>query len=66
LGEERAGVATRLAELTGLSERYLEQTHLRPEIFRFAKELLRDHGLTIGRLDSSDFSYIFEDAVELD
>lgn len=57
LGEERAGIVTRLAELTGLSERYLEQTHLRPEIFRFAKELLRDRGLTIARLDSSDFNH---------
>jgi carboxypeptidase C (cathepsin A) len=51
-GEERAGIRARLAELTGLSEQYLEQTDLRPEIFRFAKELLRDRGLTIGRLDS--------------
>ncbi len=50
--EERATIATRLAELTGLSQRYLEQTNLRPEIFRFVKELLRDRGLTVGRLDS--------------
>lgn len=50
--EERAAVRQRLAALTGLSETYLEQTDLRVSPGRFYKELLRDRGLTVGRLDS--------------
>ncbi len=49
---ERAGVRERLARFTGLSEEYLERVHLRPSPQRFMKELLRDEGLTVGRLDS--------------
>ncbi|MBB6097063.1 carboxypeptidase C (cathepsin A) [Deinobacterium chartae] len=49
---ERAEIARRLARLTGLSEAYLERVNLRPEIHRFVKELLRDQGRTVGRLDS--------------
>ncbi len=50
--EARAAVARRLARYTGLSEAYVERTNLRVEIFRFCKELLRDEGRTVGRLDS--------------
>ncbi len=50
--ERRAQVVERLGQLTGLSAEYLEATDLRVEIFRFAKELLRKQGLTVGRLDS--------------
>jgi carboxypeptidase C (cathepsin A) len=50
--EERAGIVRQLARLTGLSERYIEQTDLRINIYRFTKELLRQQGLTVGRLDS--------------
>ena len=50
--EERQRIAGRLAELTGLSREYLEAADLRVEIFRFTKELLRDEGKTVGRLDS--------------
>jgi carboxypeptidase C (cathepsin A) len=49
---ERRRIAGRLSELTGLSPEYLEDTDLRVEIFRFTKELLRDEGKTVGRLDS--------------
>jgi len=49
---ERARVRERLSWFTGLSEDYLEQTDLRPQPARFQKELLRDRGLTVGRLDS--------------
>jgi carboxypeptidase C (cathepsin A) len=49
---ERAAVRTRLAQLTGLSEAYLERADLRVTPDRFYKELLRDRGLTVGRLDS--------------
>ncbi|MDP9416129.1 MAG: peptidase S10 [Pseudomonadota bacterium] len=50
--EERAAVRRELARFTGLSEAYLEQADLRVAPARFYKELLRDRGLTIGRLDS--------------
>jgi carboxypeptidase C (cathepsin A) len=50
--DERASVRRELARFTGLSETYLEQADLRVEPSRFYKELLRDRGLTIGRLDS--------------
>ncbi len=50
--DERAAIVRRLAELTGLSEDYVEQTNLRVEIMRFCKELLRDRRRTVGRLDS--------------
>lgn len=50
--EERAAVRKELARLTGLSETYLEQANLRVTDQRFYKELLRDRGLTIGRLDA--------------
>lgn len=50
--EERASVRRELARFTGLSETYLEQADLRVEPSRFYKELLRDRGLTVGRLDS--------------
>jgi carboxypeptidase C (cathepsin A) len=50
--EERSAVATRLARYTGLSQRYVELSNLRVQIHRFCKELLRDEGKTVGRLDS--------------
>ncbi|MEX0342415.1 MAG: S10 family peptidase, partial [Erythrobacter sp.] len=49
---ERAAVRAELSRLTGLSETYLDQTNLRVTSQRFYKELLRDRGLTIGRLDA--------------
>lgn len=51
-GDERARIVARVAELTGLSETYVEQTNLRILIFRFVKELLRTEGKVVGRLDS--------------
>ena len=51
-GVERREVVAELARLTGLSEAYIEATDLRPRIHRFQKELLRDEGVTVGRLDS--------------
>ncbi|HQS97417.1 MAG: peptidase S10 [Novosphingobium sp. 17-62-19] len=50
--EERATVRARMAQLTGLSEDYLERANLRVSPGRFYKELLRDRGLSIGRLDA--------------
>ncbi len=45
-------VAEKLARYSGLSQEYIEQTNLRPVIFRFCKELLRDKRRTVGRLDT--------------
>ena len=45
-------IAGKLARYTGLSTEYIEQTNLRPVIFRFCKQLLRDKRRTVGRLDS--------------
>lgn len=47
-----AQVVERLARYTGLRREYVEQTNLRPVIYRFCKELLRDRRRTVGRLDS--------------
>ncbi len=51
-GEERAAIRRELSRFTGLSETYLESADLRVTPNRFYKELLRDRGLTVGRLDS--------------
>jgi carboxypeptidase C (cathepsin A) len=50
--KERQSILRKLVTLTGLSERYLEQANLRIHIHSFCKELLRDDGRTVGRLDS--------------
>lgn len=48
---EKQKVAKKLSEYTGLSESYCMQANLRIRAFNFFKELLRDRGVTIGRLD---------------
>jgi carboxypeptidase C (cathepsin A) len=50
--EERALIVEKLALYTGLSADFIERCDLRVEIFRFAKELLRDRRRTVGRLDT--------------
>ncbi len=50
--DERATIRRELARFTGLSEDYLERADLRVYPARFYKELLRDRGLTVGRLDA--------------
>lgn len=49
--DERANVRKRLSYFTGLSEEYLDGQGLMIDPFRFMKELLRDRGLTVGRID---------------
>lgn len=51
-GKDRQDIIDKLARLTGLSKSYIKGTNLRINIHRFCKELLRDEGVTIGRLDS--------------
>ncbi|HEV7165306.1 MAG: S10 family peptidase [Gammaproteobacteria bacterium] len=48
----RADVLKKLSAYTGLSQTYLAETHLRIFPFRFMKELTRDEGVMVGRLDS--------------
>lgn len=50
--QERSKIRRELSELIGLDEDYLERTELRVDPWRFYKELLRDRGLSIGRLDT--------------
>ncbi len=50
--EERKKIAEKLSRLTGISVEFIERGNLRIHTFHFFKELLRDKGKTIGRLDS--------------
>lgn len=63
-GEERAAIRRRLARFTGLSERFLESADLRVSDQRFYKELLRDRGLVVGRLDARYTGRDFDNAGE--
>jgi carboxypeptidase C (cathepsin A) len=49
---ERNRVIDKLAQYTGLSKKYIDQTNLRIEIYRFTNELMRDEKQKIGRLDN--------------
>ncbi len=49
---EEDAVAQKLSSLIGLSPEYLKRNHLRVDMERFRKELLRDQGLVTGRFDS--------------
>jgi carboxypeptidase C (cathepsin A) len=49
--EERTEAVRTLASLTGLDESYVDRVNLRIEHVRFFTELLRDRGLTTGRMD---------------
>ncbi len=59
-------IAKKLADYTGLSETYIKRANLRILTGRFAKELLRDSGEIVGRLDaryrSSDLDAVGESA----
>ena len=48
----RADVLKKLSAYTGLSQGYLSESRLRIFPFRFMKELTRDEGHTVGRLDA--------------
>ena len=48
---ERARVAAKLARLTGLPAKFIEDHNLRIGSETFGKELLRDRGLIVGRFD---------------
>ncbi len=49
--DQQAVLVAKLARYTGLSQSYIRNTNMRINPFRFEKELLREEGKTIGRLD---------------
>ena len=49
---ERTAIIKKLSNFTGLSEEFLERSNMRVTETRFYKELLRDQGKTVGRLDT--------------
>jgi len=49
---ERQQVIQKLHRYTGLSEDYLERADLRVNNGQFEKELMREHGVVLGRLDA--------------
>lgn len=62
--EERAAARRDLSRFIGISEAYLDHADLRVTPARFYKELLRDRGLTVGRLDSRYTGRDFDSAGE--
>ena len=62
--EEHARVRKELAELTGLSETYLDNTRLRIHALRFMKEFGRAGGFTVGRFDTRYKGQDFDNAGE--
>jgi carboxypeptidase C (cathepsin A) len=63
-GKPREKIAAQLARFTGLSPAYVEQVDLRPETFRYFKQLLRERRQTVGRLDSRFLGEDRDDAGE--
>ncbi|TKD50288.1 S10 family peptidase [Sphingomonas baiyangensis] len=61
---ERAQILPQLSRFTGVSQTYLAQADLRLSPGRFYKELLRDRGLTIGRLDTRYTGVDYDNAGE--
>ena len=61
---EHARIRDRLAYFTGLDPAYIETSDLRILMPRFQKELLRDEGLAIGRLDGRYAGDEADDAAE--
>lgn len=62
--DERTRIVDQLSRYTGLSKAYVEATNLRIEIGRFTKELTRDAGHSVGRLDSRMTAFEYDDAGE--
>jgi carboxypeptidase C (cathepsin A) len=61
---ERERIASQVARFTGLSIEYVLRCDLRPLDSRFCKELLRQRGQTVGRLDSRFVGQDRDDAGE--
>jgi len=63
-GAQRDGIADQLVRFTGLTPEYIRQADLRPEVFRYFKQLLRHRCETVGRLDSRFVGQDRDDAGE--
>lgn len=61
---KRSEIACKLAGYIGLDPAYIERAHLRVSAVRFRKELLRDQGLVIGRMDGRETATDFDSAGE--
>lgn len=61
-GDDKQKIAAKLAHYTGLSQDYWSKADLRVTNGEFFNELMRDQGLTVGRLDSR-FYGINEDLI---
>jgi len=61
---EKNEIADKLHQYTGVSKDYVLQSNLRLYVGRFNKELLRDSGLTVGRLDTRFTGYDYDEAGE--
>jgi len=53
-------VVAKLHEYTGLSERYIRNSNLRIPYDRFENELLRQQGVTVGRIDTRFQTYVLD------
>lgn len=61
---ERKAIAAKVARYSGLSAEYVERSNLRVTDPRFRKELLRDRGVMVGRLDGRYTALDADDAGE--
>jgi carboxypeptidase C (cathepsin A) len=48
---EKKAAVDKIARFTGLDAKYIEESNLRFDVSHYARQLLRDRGLTIGRYD---------------
>ena len=60
--DQRVALANRLHRYTGLDTAYLRRTNYRIHISRFVKELRRDEGISVGRLDGRLTGRDYDDA----
>lgn len=60
----RQEIINKLAEFTGLSMDYLDKANMRVTQSEFTKELLRDEGRTVGRLDSRYTGHSLDDLAQ--
>ena len=61
---KREHIARQVARFSGLSAEFVRRCDLRPDEWRFFKELLRDRGVTVGRLDTRFLGQDRDDAGE--
>ena len=53
-------VVAKLRQYTGLSDQYIRNSNLRIPYDRFQNELLRERGMTVGRIDSRFRTYVLD------